>query len=24
MLLNFTDAPATGTPERFYRVKLLP
>ncbi len=24
MLLNFTDAPAAGTPQRFYRVKLLP
>jgi Starch/carbohydrate-binding module (family 53)/Glycosyl hydrolase family 57 len=23
-LLNFTDAPASGTPQRFYRVKLLP
>jgi Starch/carbohydrate-binding module (family 53)/Glycosyl hydrolase family 57 len=22
--LNFTDAPAPGTPQRFYRVKLLP
>ena len=24
MLLNFTDAPAPGTPQRFYRVQLLP
>jgi hypothetical protein len=24
MLLNFTDAPPAGTPQRFYRVKLLP
>ena len=24
MLLNFTDSPAAGTPQRFYRVKLLP
>ena len=23
-ILNFTDAPAAGTPQRFYRVKLLP
>ena len=24
MILNFTDAPITGTPQRFYRVLLLP
>ena len=24
MILNFTDAPPAGTPQRFYRVKLLP
>ena len=24
MFLNFTDSPAAGTPQRFYRVKLLP
>ncbi len=24
MLLNFTDAPPTGTPQRYYRVELLP
>jgi hypothetical protein len=24
MILNFTDAPAPGTPQKFYRVKLLP
>ncbi len=24
MLLNFTDAPPAGTPQRFYRVQLLP
>ena len=24
MFLNFTDAPAAGTPQRFYRVQLLP
>ena len=23
-LVNFTDAPPAGTPQRFYRVKLLP
>jgi hypothetical protein len=23
-IFNFTDAPAPGTPQRFYRVKLLP
>ena len=24
MILNFTDAPPTGMPQRFYRVELLP
>jgi hypothetical protein len=24
MFLNFTDAPAAGTPQRYYRVRLLP
>ena len=24
MILNFTDAPSAGTPQRFYRVQLLP
>jgi len=24
MILNYTDAPPAGTPQRFYRVKLLP
>jgi hypothetical protein len=24
MILSFTDAPPTGTPQRFYRVELLP
>jgi hypothetical protein len=23
-ILNITDAPPAGTPQRFYRVKLLP
>jgi hypothetical protein len=24
MIFNFTDAPPAGTPQRFYRVQLLP
>ena len=24
MILNFTDAPPAGMPQRFYRVQLLP
>jgi hypothetical protein len=24
MILNFTDVPPAGTPQRFYRVELLP